>query len=459
MKIHYRIIYLLISVFFIYTLLFCGFIYYSISSYSFQDFYKRLEIRAATTAKIESEKPKDVSVIKEMRQEFLEKLPEQEEYVYKINPENNGLTVPKGEDGLPDELVADIIEFGNGNFQEKSKFYSGIKFKTLNGDSFIAVVSAQNYFYTHHIAYLQNLLITSLLYGLLLIVFVSLLISRTLVRPVQNIIKEVKKISFENLHLRLKLPKSKDSLRKLALTFNDMLNRLETTVETQKNFISNASHELNTPLTSIIGEADLALSKDREKEEYQKALANILSEAEKLEKKTKALLLLAQTGFDGKSQKFDILRTDQLILDVKETVQRINFNCKIYLDFSLLPENPMKLKVNGNFYLLHLALSNIVLNACKYSNDSPVHVALGASDKEIIIVVRDSGIGIPEGEMQYIYDPYFRASNTGDFKGYGIGLPLARNIIRIHKGKLEVNSIEGQGTSVQINLPIAIIKL
>lgn len=452
MKIHYRIIYLLISVFFVYTVLFCGFIYYSISNFSFEDFYKRLEIRAATTAKIQLDNPNSAMVIKEMRQEYLEKLPNQKEFIVPI--QNKEIDLQQGDTDLPDSFLTTIFREDAGSFRDGNIFYSGIRYKSLKGDEYIVIVSAENYFYTHHIAYLRNLLVTSLLYGMLLIVLVSMLITRTLIKPVQHIIKEVENLGAENLHLRLAIPKSKDSIRKLAQTFNDMLNRLETTFETQKNFVSNASHELNTPLTNIIGEADYALSKERDAEQYKKSLSDIICEAEKLELKTKALLLLAQTGFDGKSQKLVRLRTDQLILDVKETVQKLNANFKISLDFSMLPENHEKLKVKGNFYLLHLALTNIVVNGCKYSDGKPVYITLGASENHVVITITDSGIGIPQKDMPYIYDPYFRASNTSNYVGYGIGLPLSKNIIAMHNGQLKVSSQEDKGTKVKINLPI-----
>ncbi|MFV1449017.1 HAMP domain-containing sensor histidine kinase [Maribacter sp. HS] len=452
MKIHYRIIYLLISVFFLYTLLFCGFIYYSISNFSFTDFYKRLEIRAATTAKIQLDNPDNALIIKEMRQEFLEKMPNQKEYLYPII--HNKIVINEKQDTLPSNFLKTLLNKKEGSYRNGNIFYSGIRYKTIKQKDYIVVVSAENYFYSHHIAYLKNLLITSLLYGLLLIVLISMLISRTLIHPIKRIISETEKIGSENLHLRLEIPKTKDTISNLAQTFNNMLNRLETTFETQKNFISNASHELNTPLTTIIGEADYSLSKERDAQQYKISLSNILKESEKLEQKTKALLLLAQTGFDGKSQKLIILRTDQLVLDVKETVQKLNSKFKVGLDFSLLPENPKKLKVKGNFHLLHLALTNIVVNGCKYSNNQPVYIALGASDSHVVINIRDFGIGIPAKDLPYIYDPYFRASNTTDYAGYGIGLPLSRNIIRMHKGEIIVTSIEGNGTSVNIKIPI-----
>ena len=277
--------------------------------------------------------------------------------------------------------------------------------------------------------------------------------SRKIIEPIQSIIEKTKKIGSENLHMRLEVPESNDAVRELARTFNDMLNRLETSFETHKNFISNASHELNTPLTSIIGEADVTLSKTRRPEEYVESLHVILGEAEKLQKKTQALLLLAQTGFDGKRQKFGKVRMDQLILDVKETVEKIQNKCKISLDFSLLPENPLLLKVFGNEQLLHLALSNVVINACKYSDGKPINIALAGVNGKIIVIVKDNGIGIPADELEYIYDPYFRASNSKNHEGYGIGLPLARNIIRIHDGEIRVTSVLNEGTTVEIHLP------
>lgn len=233
-----------------------------------------------------------------------------------------------------------------------------------------------------------------------------------------------------------------------------MLDRLETSFETQNNFISNASHELSTPLTTIIGEADVTLVKERTTAEYIDALTVIQKEAERLEKITKSLLFLAQTGLTGKVQKFEKVRADQLLWDVKSTIDKINPKNKVQLNLSLMPDNPEQLKIQGNEQLLHLAISNLINNACKYSNNQTVIVSIGTAGDKVIIVIKDLGIGIPENELKYIYDPFFRASNTREYEGYGIGLPLTRNIVRLHKGELIVNSKINEGTTVQISFPI-----
>jgi signal transduction histidine kinase len=95
-----------------------------------------------------------------------------------------------------------------------------------------------------------------------------------------------------------------------------------------------------------------------------------------------------------------------------------------------------------------------VINAIKYSNNQPVSIALAATTKKNIIIVKDQGIGIPPEDLPYIFSPFFRASNTSRFKGYGIGLPLAMNIIRMHKGDIIVNSQVNHGTEIRVELPL-----
>jgi signal transduction histidine kinase len=120
-----------------------------------------------------------------------------------------------------------------------------------------------------------------------------------------------------------------------------------------------------------------------------------------------------------------------------------------------MPDNPEALKINGNEQLLHLALSNLINNACKYSDNQVVQVSIRAADHQLIVSIKDVGIGIPEAELKYIYDPFFRASNTKRYEGYGVGLALTRNILRLHKGELLIHSKINEGTTVQIFLPSA----
>lgn len=454
MKTQTKITLLFLIPFLIVLSLFSGFVYYSFLNYSHNDFFRLLEIRAITAGKIELDNNPTANIkeIKELRDQFFEKLPQEKDYFFPLDK----IETYQDESeflNLPITFFDDVIKNGKSQYQKNNTFYKGILYNSKKG-RYIVVASAENYYELHHSAYLKRTLFLSILAAFVISAITSLYFSKYIFKPLRKITEKVNQISSENLHLRLDETNKNDELNELAKTFNTMLDRIETSFETQNNFISNASHELRTPLTAIIGEADVILSKERSQEDYQEAIKIMLVEAEKLEGKTRALLFLAQTGFNGKTQKFDKIRIDQLLMDVKETLERINQKNKIHLDMSLLPENSDMIKVNGNEQLLHLAFSNIINNGCKYSDNQTVNVALGASKNSVFVVIKDVGIGIPESELKFIYDPFFRASNTKNYEGYGIGLPLTRNIIRMHRGEIDVKSIQNQGTTVQINIPM-----
>ncbi|MFN3639953.1 MAG: ATP-binding protein [Flavobacterium sp.] len=434
--------------------LFSGVVYYAVKNYAQNDFYRLLEIRAITAAKAELDEKSSSNLreLKELRDKFFEKLPQEKDYFF---PVQNNPDFKDESDSLqlPITFFKNVVTLKQASYQKSNIFYKGILYESTQGP-FIVVASAENYYEVHHSAFLRRTLFVSILAALIVSGMISMYFSKYVFMPLRDITKQVEKISSENLHLRLDENNKNKELKALAHTFNHMLDRIETSFETQNNFISNASHELRTPLTAIIGEADVILSKIRKPEEYMESIRIILDEAEKLDSKTKALLFLAQTGFNGKVQKFEKVRMDQVLMDVKDTLEKINPKNRIMLDMSLLPENPMLIKVNGNEQLLHLAFSNIISNACKYSDHKPVKVALGSSDSKVVVIVKDQGIGIPDEELKYIYDPFFRASNTKNYEGYGIGLPLTRNIIRMHLGEILVTTVKDTGTTVQINLPV-----
>jgi signal transduction histidine kinase len=119
-----------------------------------------------------------------------------------------------------------------------------------------------------------------------------------------------------------------------------------------------------------------------------------------------------------------------------------------------LPEDDSKVTVEGNGHLLKLAFSNVIINAFKYSNNNFVKVYIQPKKKSILVKVEDSGIGIPSTEIGHIYEPFFRASNSMRYEGYGVGLPLTKAIITLHKGEIHVTSEENIGTIVHITLPL-----
>lgn len=428
-------------------------VYYFVIQYAAADFYKRLEIRGFITAKsyLDQEEASQ-AVLQEVRKMHLEELPEEREYFLKME-EGKGFEQEAAELFIPISFFDKVIEAGKARYRKDNTFYAGIQYQGKTG-KYVVIVSADNYYNIQLLSYLRKIFIISIFIVSLFALFIALVFSKQIFNPVKQIINRVKEISSQSLHLRLEPARANDEISELERTFNNMLDRLETSFETQNNFISNASHELSTPLTTIIGEADVTLAKERTKQEYIDSLSIIQKEAERLEKITKSLLFLAQTGLTDKIQKFEITRIDQLLWDVKSTIDKINPENKVQLNLSSMPDNPEHLQIKCNQQLLHLAISNLITNACKYSNNKLVTVTVGIIENKVVVLIKDVGIGIPEEDLKYIYDPFFRASNTREYEGYGIGLPLTRNIVRLHKGELKLNSKVNAGTTVQISFPI-----
>lgn len=431
-------------------------VYYFLQNYSYTDFYKRLDTRAGIAARYHFESDTtDANNLKALRQEHLEMLDSEREYVLRISSIDSIPALASRND-LPEILLRKTLANGKERFKNGNTFYSAIR-QDSGGMVHLVVVSANNYYDSHHQVLLRNIIAVGLVFTLFLGIGIAVYFSKHVYDPIRKIIEKVNQISTNNIHLRVDDYEKDGEINTLIHTFNGLLDRMETTFETHKNFISNASHEISTPLTSIIGEADVALIKDRATAEYKEALTNILQQSERLRQITESLLFLAQTGYKENKLVLELLRTDELVWESIKIMDKLMPGHLINFDLSLLPENPIKLKIMGNKQLLLLAITNLLTNACKYSANKPVTISVGSTNSSVIVLITDKGIGIPEEEMKFIYDPFFRASNTQLYDGYGIGMPLTRNIVKIHKGTLVVTSTVGVGTSVQMTLPLAIL--
>ncbi len=446
-----KLVVLLFASLFGIILLFGGFIYYNIIEYSYEDFHARLHTRAVTTAKIELESNNEANYLKRFKAEYLEKLTNESHHIIELDKIDTRTLSNDLE--IPESFLRNVLKNKEGFYSQNTTFYNAIVYES-KGKGYLVLVSAENYYHTHHEVYLRQLLVGTIIFAFLLVFFLAYWMSARITKPLNEMTEKVNEIGTENLHQRLPENNRSVELEILSRSFNVMLDRLETAFEAQNNFVSNASHELRTPLTAIIAEADLALSRDRNTESYQETLQVILSEAEKLNHKTQALLFLAQTGFRKSKLVLDKVRVDELLMECKKNFNKIEPDNKIHIDFSNLPENHERLLVVGNKQLLLLALSNLISNGIKYSTNEIVEVKISWDGPDIIITVEDKGIGIPESELPFIFDPFYRASNVDGFEGYGIGLPLARNIIRLHKGELHIMSASGAGVKVEIRIPL-----
>lgn len=428
------------------TLLLCVVVLFLFRNNNQYYFLKRLEDRAKIVASIHYQNdPVKAKYFSEFKRNGLEELIDEGEFVLKVNGSDSFEYNTKLH--LPPEFYAQVMKKGSGWQEDNMRYYYG-KIFDERGQKYMVIVTAKDRRGHTSIIYMVQILFFGGIAFIILAYFLGRFLARRVVNPVSRITKEVKRISASNLHNRLPLDGTEDNdeIADLTRTFNDMLDRLETSFEIQANFINNASHELKTPITTIIAETEIALLKEREPEEYASTLENINRQASRLGSLTESLLKLTQTGYDGQKQVQDISRIDELLMDVKSGLDRLYPGNRVTIKFNALPDDDSLLTLPCNRPLLELAIGNIITNGVKYSDNEEVFVTMTVDKSTIKIVITDIGIGIPPEDIPYLYEPFFRGKKASRYTGYGLGLPLAMKIIRMHSGELQVQSEPDKGT-------------
>jgi signal transduction histidine kinase len=410
------------------------------------DFHDRLLERAITNAELflaqdnlSAEKFRDV------QKKFPQSLPEEIVRIY--NDSNKSVFIKDSSNQWPQSVIDEVRQQKFIYYTQGKKQTAGIYYVDNSGN-FTVLVSAINTYGLKQMQQLFWVMFFAFFISVFILFFAGRLFARIALSPIVKVIDDVKFIRSTSLDKRLQTKAGKDEINELAVTFNSLLEHLEQSFEAQSSFVAHASHELRTPVTSIIGGIEVTLSQNRSTEEYKKALQEVLSESGKLNDLLNNLFELTQSNIDITG--FQNVRLDELLWQVKdEWSNRIN-DSKIELEYSL-PEDPKKYTIQGNDYLLYVALGTIVKNAIKFSDNNTVRCRLFVQNSTPIISIKDTGIGISQQDIQKIFQPFYRGGNTIGYAGFGIGLSLADKIFRLHNAHISVNSELNRGTEFLIS--------
>ena len=427
-------------------------IYVFSKNYTENEFYLRLSQRATIAAQAYLEKDEvNLDIYEDIRIRHLQTLPDEKEVFYPVEAKkvNDDLHFDAN---LPSSFFKTILSDRYAELKKDDYYYTGLLYNDNQGD-FIVVLSATDLDGLGKLENLRYILIVAFFVSIIFISILGQYYSKQALSPISRIIGEVNSIGAENLYLRLDEGNGKDELANLSITFNKMLDRLQISFDLQRNFINNASHELRNPLTAILGQTEIILSKKRALEQYRKGLENIQLEALRLDDLVNGLLRLAKMEFDSKGLVIEALRFDQIVIEIKQSIDIAIPHNKINLDFDALPENEALITLFGSETLLKVALRNIIENACKFSDNRTVTIKLSTFEGHIYLTIMDEGVGIPADELKNIFEPFYRGSNVRNLNGFGFGLPLAYRIIKLHSGEINVTSKVDQGTLVSIVLP------
>jgi signal transduction histidine kinase len=423
-------------------------VYYLVGQNRQESFYTKLDDRALTMGELYLAQD---NMSQESFKKVVEKYPQvlSHEVIRIYNAGFQPVFIKEDSVSWPKEVINTVIEKKEIHFTQGNKQVAGLYYEDNSGN-FVVIASAIDDTGYQNMKRLGWIMLFSFLSSLIITFFLGRLFATIALKPISKIINDVKIIRATSLNQRLSITQYKnDEINQLSITINNLLEHLEQSFEAQRSFITYASHELRTPLTSILGNAEITLKNDREKEDYKNVLHGIVKESEKLNQLINSLLELAQANMDD--DEMEKIQLDEVLWEVvDEWGDKPN---QVKLEYKL-PADKSRFTINGNRRLLFIAISNILKNAIKFSNDKEVYCELGCTENETVITIKDSGIGIATDEIKNIFTPFYRAPNAGGHKGTGIGLSLADKIIRLHNGTIEVRSELYKETTFLIHLPL-----
>jgi len=281
------------------------------------------------------------------------------------------------------------------------------------------------------------------------------LLARKALRPVAVMSRKARQIGAETLAERIPVPNERDELGFLAVTLNDLLERLQRTFELQRRFMADASHELRTPVAIIQGEADVTLSRDeRSAAEYRESIRVMQKAALKLTRIVESLFLLARADAGGYPVRKTRFYLDEAIAECVRSMRNIAAGRGVTLEQSSAGD----VVLFADEELIHRMILNLVDNAVKFTpSGGKVSIDVSRDSDRVVIRVTDSGPGIAPADQPRIFERFYRIDRTANeaeaATGAGLGLPIARWIAEAHGGTLQLEGSDERGSTFTIELP------
>ena len=379
----------------------------------------------------------DEAVYKDIQKDNSELLPKAKEVVFNAADKKalrDSVVKYLGIEQLHELYTGAPIYFDKGGRRGVALYYHD------NLGNYVVMVMAKNgygYKIQQHILYLSLVL---LMVSIAVILVLGRFYSNRILYPLKHILGNLKQVRGNNIDVRLQETGNKDELDELVHNLNDMLDRICEAFRSEKSFVSAASHELSNPLTAIQGECEITLMKERDGKLYVDSLQRIYSESKRMSQLIKHLLFLSRHDEDLSELESSDVDLSAFLSDLAQSTERVVF----------IDEAPEHLFIKANPYLLQVALQNFLNNAVKYSQKQ-IDLRLRLVDGSPTVEIEDYGIGIPQDEITLIFQSFYRASNTRDFPGNGIGMALSAKILNIYHAEVKIESKVNQYTKFIIS--------
>jgi heavy metal sensor kinase len=288
-------------------------------------------------------------------------------------------------------------------------------------------------------------------------------------KPVDNITQTARMITSQNLNQRIIPPKVKDEISRLIDTFNEMISRLDQSFRQMKQFSSDASHELKTPLTILKGEVEVTLRRERLPQEYRQILKSNLEEINRMSQIVEDLLLLSKADTGEIHLNKEDINLTEILNEIVAQMDMLTRSKRLHLFTS---NHQQDIHFFGDALRIRELFINLIENGIKYTEEGgSIHITLeieyqpllknqpdwvgGEKEEFLKIIVSDTGIGIAKEDQERIFNRFFRVdkARSREEGGSGLGLSICKWIVEAHHGEIKVESELGKGSSFIVKLP------
>lgn len=332
------------------------------------------------------------------------------------------------------------LYFEQGNAQGVALY-----FNQFNHECYVIATGYDKY----GIARLQSLKLTMIYVSIGSIVIMCIftfLYVMIVTKPLIKLSVQMRRVSENNLKQRVNIGKGDarhNEIVRIAKNFNGMLDRLERAFTMQKNFVHHASHDLRTPLATMLSQTESALRRDLTPQDAKKVLESLKEDQQGMIELTNALLLLSQYENINYTAGWPDVRLDEVMYDSIASMQKMFPGITINLDFSANDVNESYLYLKGNEVLLRSAFVNLLKNGIKYSDDSKVDITMQPEATKVIIHFENKGPVMQPDEVDRMFFPFFRGENAQQKKGFGLGLSIVKRITELHNCQVTYKAING----------------
>ncbi|KQB41318.1 sensor histidine kinase [Flavobacterium aquidurense] len=406
------------------------------SNFRKDEFRDRLEIKALSNIKLlVNVKEVDNQLLKMIDQNSINKLYDEKTLVF----DSNYKLIYSSIDDAKIKWSIDDLKYlkKNKTFFKKQGNYEvyGVFYDTKDRD-FYALISATDNFGQRRLLFLRYTLVVSYILFTCICWVVTSITVKKLMSPLNTFHQKIKNINENNLDTRVESKSNKDEIDLIANEFNFMMDRIEISYQKQKEFTAHASHELRTPLSRITSQIENVIADSKTSDERKSFLKNILSDVNQLTELINSLLILSK--IDNKMhENNEVHRLDEILFSAIENLNKSYPEFVILFEIEENENLDTALEIKGNKNLLEIAISNVLKNACVYSDNKQAKVIISSKeDNNLIIAISNTGETLNKEEQKILFEPFMRGKNSKGTSGFGLGLRIVQRILTLHKANI-----------------------